>query len=244
MKTAFKIVIFATIILVIIGIILLISKSFLINPYKSEIKYKIQSFKSIQFEIPDFWKESVEKTPSYYNYTVDNIMFGDEKNYVSMIISVEEKDWNQAFLENTVAQFLENWVSLVRYYMSFLNMFDSNEPCKIQCKQEIYGKFKIKDFLESSKMKEKFNTCVKECREESSKHTPNIEDYGPSKTNHAMKRTSLKDGSFFIAEAIGLNCDKNKVVYLLFGVSGDSDKIVRDKIEGIRSHISNSVNCK
>jgi len=240
MKTAFKIVIFTAIILV-IGIILLISKSFLINPYKSEIKYNPKLFKSIRFEIPNFWKEYVEKKPVYNYGPVNNIIFEDGKNYVSMMLSIEETDWDQTFLENNVTQFLNNSVSLIISYMSFSNIFDQNELCKIQCKQEIYEKFKIKDFLESSKVKEGFDACVKECREGLRKY--NIEDYGPSKTNHAMKQTSLKDGSFFIAEAIGLNCDKDRVVYLLFVVS-DNNKITRDKIEEIRSHISDSINCK
>lgn len=241
MKTAFKIVIFGAIILI-IGAILLISRSFLNNPYKSEIKYKPQSFKSIQFEIPDFWKEYVEKTPVYNYGLVNNITFVDGKNYISMMLSVEETDWNQKFLEESVTQFLDNSVSLTMLYRSFLNIFNQHESCKIQCKQEIHKKFKIRDFLESSEMKGKFDTCVKECREELRKYS--IKDYGSPKTNHAMKQTSLKDGSFFIAEAIGLNCNRNKVVYLLFAVSSNANKMARGKVEKIRSHISNSVNCK
>jgi len=238
MKTKYKILIVVSIILI-VGI-LLISFSFLINPYKSEIEYKTKSFKSIQFEIPDFWKEHVEESPTYRYQPKTNMVFEDGKDYVSMIISVEESDWNQTFLEETCTRFLNSSVSLMISYMSFSNIFDQNEPCKIQCKQEIYDKFKIKDFSESSEIKEKFDTCVKECREESRKY--DIEDYGTTKTNNVIKQTSLKDGSFFIGEAIGLNCENDKIVYTLFATN--SNKISKDKIEEIRLQISNSIECK
>ncbi len=238
MKTKYKILIVALVILI-VGILLTLH-SFLANPYKSEMKYKNESFKSVQFEIPDFWKEYAEESPYQYQPKT-NMAFEDGKNYVSMIISVEDSDWNQTVLEETCTRFLNRSVSLMMSYISFSNVFDQNEPCKIQCKQEIYDKFKIKDFSESSEIKEKFDTCVKKCREESRKY--DIENYGSAtKINKVAKQTSLKDGSLFIGEAIGLNCDTDKIVYILFAI--DSNKISKDKLEGIISHISNSIKCE
>lgn len=260
MKTKYKILIVTLITFLIVALIilivwiLLISRSFFINPhnpYKSEIKYQTESFRSVQFEIPDFWKEQKSPTYRYYRYQpMTSMVFEDGKDYVSMIIFVEESNWNQTFLEETSTRFLNNSVSLmilsyISSYMLFSNIFDQNGPCKIQCKQEIYGKFKmIKDLLESSEIKEKFDTCVKECIEELIKELRkyDIEDYGTIKTNNVIKQISLKDGSFFIGEAIGLNCYTDRIVFTLFAIN--SNKISKDKIEEIRSHISNSVKCR
>jgi len=238
MKPKYKILIAVSIILI-VGI-LLISHPSLANPYKSEIKYQTESLKSVQFEIPDFWKEHIEKPPIYRYQPRTNMFFEDGKGYVSMIISVEKSDWNQTSLEETCTRFLNNSISLMISYTSFSKIFDQNGPCKTQCKQKIYDKFNIKDFSKSSEIKEKFDTCVKECIEELRKY--NIENYGTTKTNDVIKQALLKDGSFFIGEAIGLNCENNKIVYILFAI--DNNKISKDKIEEIRSHISNSIKCE
>ena len=238
MKTIHKI--FLGTIFFIAVIVVLIISFFPKNPYQEEIRYNSLTLNSIQLQIPDFWKEYIEKSPTYTHQPQPNKVFEDEKDYVSMVISVDETDWNQTFLEEISTQFLNNSVSLMIAYTSFSTMFSQSDTCKIQCKQEIYDKFKIKDFSESSDIKEKFDVCVKECRDESRKF--DIIDYGTSKANSVAKQTSLKDGSLFIGETIGLSCTKNEVVSVLFAI--DSDRISKSKAEEVVSFVTNSIKCK
>jgi hypothetical protein len=156
-----------------------------------------------------------------------------------MVMLVKETDWNQTFLEDESISFLNSSVSLAIAFASLANRITKSDTCTIKCKQEVYDKFKIKDFSESSSIKEKFDTCVKECSDNRTNF--HIEDYGASKSGYAAKKILLDEGSLFIGEALGLNCYKNKTVKLLFII--DTKKVLNKDSDKIVSHITDTIRC-
>jgi flagellar basal body-associated protein FliL len=66
MKTTLKILIIVLILIILVVSAFLIISLLSANPYKTEIRYKPLALQSINYEIPDFWREYVEEPQVYY----------------------------------------------------------------------------------------------------------------------------------------------------------------------------------